>query len=241
MYKLVIIDDEYYTLEGMSEIIDWEKYDIHIAGTASDGTDGIKIIRETSPDIVIADICMQEMDGLEMVERLRKENYKGKVIILSGYQTFEFARRSIDLKVEKYLTKPINKEQLEETISKIVEELNEERGESLSIEPPELFGKILAEVDNNYTKELRLSSLAEQFFCSPAYISKAFKKYTGMNFIDYISKKRMDKAKELLGYSSMSVDEVMWHVGYQDAKHFRMLFKRQEGISPSEYRKKIQH
>ena len=239
MYKLVIIDDEYYTLEGMRKIIDWSKYDITIAGTASDGTEGLSLIQETNADLVIADICMGEMNGLDMVEKLLKQNYRGRVIILSGYQSFEYAQRSIDLKVETYLTKPINREKLENVIEKIVEELNEERGVG-AIEPPELFGKILSEVDLRYREELSLSALAEQFYCSPVYISKAFKKYVGMNYLEYITKKRIDAAKDMLAHSSMLIDEIMANVGYQDAKHFRNLFKRQEGISPSEYRKKMQ-
>ncbi len=240
MYRLVIIDDEYYTLEGMREIIDWDKYDITVSGTASDGLEGMALVNEVNADIVIADICMQGMDGLEMIERLRKNGFRGKVIILSGYQTFEYAQRSIDLKVEKYLTKPINPEELEITISKIVDELNEERGGVFMQLTPELFEKIKQYVDDNYTKDVRLSALAEQFYCSTPYISKAFKKYTGMNFIDYITKKRIDRAKELLVHSGIPIDEIIGHIGYQDAKHFRMLFKRQEGISPSEYRKKKQ-
>ncbi len=240
MFKLVIVDDEYYTLEGMREILDWSKYDITIAGTAADGTEGLRVIRETDADIVIADICMSEMNGLDMLEQLRKQDYHGRVIILSGYQSFEYAQRSIDLKVEKYLTKPINREKLEAVIEQIVREFREERGGGHSIEPPELFSKILSEIDLHYREELSLSHLAEQFYCSPVYISKAFKRYVGMNYLEYITKKRIDAAKELLAHSSMLIDEVMSEVGYQDAKHFRNLFKKQVGISPSEYRKKTQ-
>lgn len=240
MYKLVIIDDEYYTLEGMCKIIDWGKYGIVISGTALDGVEGMKLINETNADIVIADICMQGMDGLEMVERLRENGYKGKVIILSGYQTFEYAQRSIDLKVEKYLTKPVNSNELKKTISKIIAELTEERGDSFSLITHDLFGKIKAYVDENYSKDIRLTALSEQFYCSTAYISKAFKKHTGMNFIDYLGKKRIDKAKELLAHTDYTINEIIDSIGYQDEKHFRMLFKRQEGILPSEYRKNTQ-
>ena len=88
MFKLVLVDDEYYAIEGMKQMLDWSKYDISIVGTAADGTEGLELIREVSPDIVIADIRMQELDGLEMIRILREEGFKGKIIIISGYQRF---------------------------------------------------------------------------------------------------------------------------------------------------------
>lgn len=239
MYKLVIIDDEYYTLEGMKKILDWEKYGIEISGTASDGTEGLDVIRKNGADIVIADLRMREMDGLEMIEILRKDNFRGKIIILSGYQAFSHAQRAIDYKVEKYLTKPVDPLELEKTIVNVVKELDEENASysPKATQIPRILEGMLAEIDKNYTKDVRLSELAEQFFCNATYVSKLFKKYLGENYIDYVTKKRIDKAKKLLIQSDMSVDEIMWEVGYQDTKHFRAVFKKLEGVSPSEYRK----
>lgn len=240
MYRLVIIDDEYFTLEGMKQIIDWEECGIKITGTASDGTEGLELIREQGADIVIADIKMQEMDGLEMIEELRKDGFDGKIIILSGYQLFTHAQRAIEYKVEKYLTKPVNPKELLKTIKKIVKDLDDEREkekEPAETKPPEILEKVLSCIEDNFTGDVRLSSLAEQYYCSVTYLSKLFKKYVGMNFIDYITKKRIEKAKELLYHTDMPIDEIIWTVGYQDAKHFRDVFRKSEGISPSEFRR----
>lgn len=239
MYKLAIIDDEYYTLEGMKQILKWEKYGIMIVGTASDGIEGLELIREKGADIVIADIRMQEMDGLEMIEELRKDGFDGKIIILSGYQLFTHAQRAIEYKVEKYLTKPVNPEELEKTIIAIVKELDEEneKHEEIKTKPPELLERVLLDIEGNFTRDVKLSSLAEQYYCSTTYLSKLFKKYAGMNYIDYITQKRIEKAKELLYRTNMPIDEIIWTVGYQDAKHFRTVFRKSEGVSPSEYRK----
>ena len=241
MYRLVIIDDEYYTLEGMKKIIDWEKYGVKITGTASDGTVGLELIREQGADIVIADIKMQEMDGLEMIKQLRKEGFDGKIIILSGYQLFAHAQRAIEYKVEKYLTKPVNPEELSKTIKKILKYIEEEKGkkeEFAEKDMPEILEKALLYIENNFTGDVSLSYLAGKYFCSPTYLSKLFKKYVGMNYIDYITRKRIEKAKEYLNRTDMSIDEIMWGVGYQDAKHFRDVFRKYEGVSPSEFRRK---
>lgn len=237
MFKLVIVDDEYYTLEGMKHILDWDKYGITIAGTATDGNQGLEVIRDTNADIVIADIRMQEMDGLEMIRILRDDNFDGKIIILSGYQNFEYAKSAIDFKVEKFLTKPVNPIELEGTIVKITQELQTEAGE-ISEGISVFFKNVLEEVDRHYTEDIQLSKLAEQFFCSRSHLSKLFKRHLGMSYVDYIAKKRIDKAKKLLMNEELSTEEIMASVGWQDPKHFRAVFKKQEGMSPSEYRRK---
>lgn len=237
MYKLVIIDDEYYTLMGMKEIIPWQNYGIEVAGTASDGNEGIEVINETGADIVIADIRMNEMDGLEMIRRLRDDGYSGRIIILSGYLEFEYAQTAIELKVERYMTKPVNAHELEKVIIKIKEELDAEKG-SIPLPPlPDLLKEVLQEIDEIYMKDVRLSALADKYYCSPAYLSKLFKRYVGMNYKDYVAKIRVKKAKELLKGTNMLIDEIMYAVGYQDSQHFRQIFKKIEGVSPSEFRK----
>lgn len=241
MYKLVIVDDEYCNLEGMKEIIDWKKYNVKIVGVATDGKEGLVVVKDTNPDILIVDICMDEMDGLEMIEHLRKNNYKGKIIILSGYQFFEYAQRSIDLKVEKYLTKPINIQVLEDTIANITKTEDEEnQGDTDSVkETIEIVQSILTEIDKHYTHNISLAEFARKYYCTSAYISKIFKKHTGVNFVDYIKNKRVEKAKDLLVSSPFKSEEIAWRVGYSDVKHFRDVFKKKEGMSPKEYRKKF--
>lgn len=239
MFKLLIVDDEYYTVEGMRHILDWEKYGIEIVGTASDGTEGLKVAREVNPDIIITDIRMPENSGLEMIESLRQDNYKGKVIILSGYHSFSYAKRAIDFNVEKYLTKPINPTELEETVKLVTAKLKTEKG----TEPderdryPEILRNILHTIDKTYTDDIRLSNLADKFFLSTRYVGHLFKKYLDINFIDYVTEKRIEKAKELLANTDIPIDEVMGSVGYHDAKHFREMFKKITGMSPSEFRK----
>ena len=92
IYKLVIIDDEVYTCEGLKKIINWAEYKIEVAGVANDGEEGMQRINEIKPDIVITDINMPLINGLDMIEMLRKSDYNGKVIILTGYRYFEYAK-----------------------------------------------------------------------------------------------------------------------------------------------------
>lgn len=236
MFKLVLVDDEYYAIEGMKQMLDWEKYDISIVGTASDGTQGLDIIRETGADIVIADIRMHELDGLDMIGILRNEGFKGKIIIISGYQSFEYAKTAIDYKVDKYLTKPLDEEEFETVIGSLVDELKGD-SEAETQHMPDLLKEVLKEVDLRYTENIQLSGLSEKFFCSTAYLSKLFKRYVGMNYIDYVRKLRIEKAKDMLKKTNMPIEWISEQVGWESSRRFRDAFKDLEGVSPNEYRR----
>lgn len=123
MWKVVIVDDDFQVLRGLRRAIPWEALDAEFVGEAIDGAEGLKLIGETNPDIVITDIYMPHMNGIEMIEQLRKTRFPGRFIILSGYNDFEFARTAIRLGVEDYLTKPGTVEQIQgvlaETIAKL--------------------------------------------------------------------------------------------------------------------------
>ncbi|MCA1295169.1 response regulator [Paenibacillus sp. alder61] len=126
MWKIAIVDDERQVLQGMKRAIPWEQLGAVWAGEALNGADGLEMIRETEPDIIITDIYMPSMNGLDMIEQLRKEGYDGKIIILSGYSDFEYARQALRFNVSDYVSKPISVPTLKRILSKVVEELTEE-------------------------------------------------------------------------------------------------------------------
>lgn len=127
MWKIAIVDDERQVLQGMKRAIPWEQLGAEWAGEALNGEDGLKVVRETEPDIVITDIYMPSMNGLDMIEQLRKEGYAGKVIILSGYSDFEHARQALRYNVSDYVSKPISVPTLTTILSKVIKELAEEK------------------------------------------------------------------------------------------------------------------
>ncbi|MFB9276942.1 response regulator transcription factor [Cohnella cellulosilytica] len=126
MWKIVIIDDERQVLQGMKRVIPWEDLNAEWAGEAMNGEDGLALIREVRPDIVITDIYMPIMNGMDMLEQLRKAGFAGKVIILSGYSDFEHARQALRLSVSDYVSKPISVPTLETILYKVIQELMEE-------------------------------------------------------------------------------------------------------------------
>ncbi len=128
MYKLLIVEDELILRTGLASYIDWHKYGFELIGEASNGLEAQNFIRENAVDVVITDIKMPVMSGLELVKWLKEQYAHVEVIIISGYDDFEFARQAIRSGVREYLLKPLNLQELYKTIERVSEELNRRSG-----------------------------------------------------------------------------------------------------------------
>jgi two-component system response regulator YesN len=127
MWKAVIIDDDRHVLKGMKKAIPWKKLGIECVGEGTDGEMGLQVILDTQPDLVLTDVYMPVMNGLEMLESLREEGFDGKAIILSGYSDFEYARTALRLNVHDYLSKPVTVQTITQVLSSAVAQLESEK------------------------------------------------------------------------------------------------------------------
>ena len=121
MYKLLIVDDEKIEREGMAELIPWGSYGIELAGTAWNGQDGYEQVLKVHPDIVMTDIKMPVMDGLELIRRLKEEFPDIEVIVLSGYGEYEYTSQAMELGIKYYILKPCDEERMLPVIEKVKE------------------------------------------------------------------------------------------------------------------------
>ncbi|MGN1102897.1 MAG: response regulator, partial [Huintestinicola sp.] len=112
MFKVLLVDDEPNVRMGIKMMIPWEEIGCEIIGEAEDGDDGLSKIMISRPDIVIADIKMPGKTGIEMTEAAKALGFKGKVIILSGYSDFSYAKTAISLGVENFILKPVDEDEL---------------------------------------------------------------------------------------------------------------------------------
>ncbi len=126
MYTVLIADDETIIRRGIKKIVNWEQLGYKIIAEASDGEETLSCLVKFNPDIVLMDIKMPLMDGLDVIQSARACNYKGKIIILSGFSDFAYAQKAIRYDVKFYLNKPINEEELEAALLSLSKELNEE-------------------------------------------------------------------------------------------------------------------
>lgn len=118
MIRMLIVDDEYYIRLGIVHAFDWSSMNIKIVGEAQDGAEGFELAMEKKPDLILMDICMPFLNGLELMQKLRGEKMDCGIIVLSGYDEFEYAQKSLQYGVLDYLLKPIDKQKLRETIEK---------------------------------------------------------------------------------------------------------------------------
>lgn len=134
MYKVLVVDDEPYMLEGWRSIIDWHAYGYELCATASDGEDALEAIKACAPDLIITDIQMPVINGLELIRIIREElHLQTKVVIVSGYSHFPYVKEAIRYQVDHYVLKPIVIEEIHELLESLREE-TEQRHRSHSEE-----------------------------------------------------------------------------------------------------------
>lgn len=126
MLKVLIVDDEPMVREGLKSIIQWDSYGFYICGEGVDGRDGLNKIIELKPDLVLMDIRMPGIYGIELISEAKQRGFKGKIIILTGYSDFGYAQNAIRLEVNDYLLKPIDEDELIKSIVNISEVIQEE-------------------------------------------------------------------------------------------------------------------
>lgn len=149
---LCVIDDVASVVQGISKHIPWEHYGVEVIGTALDGQEGLQLIRSRKPDIVLTDIRMPNMDGIEMLKQLREQSYEGKIIFFSGYNDFDYAQQALRLGAYDYITKPHSVDQIVEVILKAKE----------AIEAKALEDQHAIEIRNKLKESLPI--LRQEFF-----------------------------------------------------------------------------
>ncbi|KQY80673.1 two-component system response regulator [Paenibacillus sp. Root52] len=124
MYKVFIVDDEPFIIEGLYDIVDWSSFGLEIVNHAGNGQAALETLSSQSVDILITDISMPMMNGLDLIREARRLQPEVKVIILSGFNEFEYLKEGMKLGIENYLLKPINVEELESTLANTASKLD---------------------------------------------------------------------------------------------------------------------
>ena len=347
MYPLIIVEDEPILLNGLAKLVERTTAEFQVTGKASDAIEAMELITTLAPALVITDIRMPKIDGLELCSWIRDRQPEIKVIIASGYSDFAYAQQAIRLGVVDFLLKPVKSEELSKALGK-VKDLIDERlfsNVELALEPevfnqfeeliqaiqlldtakavekavlfwskiskgeantwhfdlqqaanilrniqkrfPEVeitsdiewvdglfelvpgteqLSKYFEEqitkfiskindqrnsigrqavvkakefIESNYAAEISLKEVADAVYLNPSYFSQLFKETTGENFISYLTKVRIEKAKGLLKKSDYKVYEVAQAVGYTDQAYFSRIFKQVVGVNPADFRRRL--
>ncbi|MDB7984337.1 MULTISPECIES: response regulator transcription factor [Faecalicoccus] len=249
MYRVVVIEDEEAIRKGIIMSIDFSALNCILIGEAGNGVEGIKLIQEKKPDIVITDVTMPLMSGIEMIEQTLEYNYTS--IIISGYDEFSYAKKAIKLGVCDYLMKPIDKEELNNVIQSIVSGFDlsskisgllKEKNQIEHIQLLEtlnkedhLVDKIMEYINLHYSEKIFLSDIADVLNYSESLLSKRFRRVTQMTFNEYLNRFRIQKSIEYMKKGTYGLTEISDICGFSDYKYFSTVFKKYTGYTPSQF------
>lgn len=258
-YTYVVVEDEDLLRSSLIKKIENLHLPLKLLGTADNGMDALELVRQVYPDLILLDIMMPVMDGMELAEKVHEQYPEIKMVIVTGYSDFELARKAIRFGVVEYLLKPIDLQELQQTLNRLLQLLQADRERRDKVERRKfVYGQIRASKDRknsskaetvdlieqflkeNFREEISLGDLAEQAGFTLDYLSRIFKKYKKESPRKFLIRLRIEEAKRiLLEQPDLGIREVGELVGYPDPYYFSRLFKEQTSIYPSEYRKSI--
>ena len=241
MLNVYIADDEVWITLGLKKLLEKLDMDIFIVGTANNGLTAREEIAMFKPDVVFTDIRMPGLSGLELLQAIPEVSPDTKVVLISGYAEFSYAKEAVQHHAYDYLLKPIKEGDLQRVLAAIVNETgaDEEAEEGKTVYYDRLIDNVVTEIREHYMEDISLTSLAGKYNVSMGRLSEMIKEHLNVNFSDYIATLRIQRAKELLRDDSLSIQEIAEIVGYNDYFYFTKVFKKVAGISPSKYRKSI--
>jgi len=254
MLKVLIVEDEDIIRRGLVHMVDWAKLGCCTVGEASDGKEGLTQISKLHPDIVVTDVKMPFMDGIEMLQE-SIAGFAYEALIISGYDEFEYARKAISLGVSDYLLKPIDMDSLSATIKKIALKIQKKR-ELLWYYPKkddrfdrEVFElpvasaqnksvcSILEYIEAHYKEKICIDDASKALGMSSTCLETQLKKELRYTFNSYLNHYRILHSLDLLKDGSLKVYEIADAVGFRDYKYFVQVFKKFMGCSPREFYK----
>jgi two-component system response regulator YesN len=253
MYKLLVVDDEAIIIKGIRSFVNFKELSISEVFEASNGETALEIFKNHSPDLVLADINMPKMNGLDFAITAKTIKPNVKIAIITGYDYFDYAVTALKAGIDDYVLKPVSKNDIQETLKNLIAKIQTTQSQhELSRLVKGILNetninndtgykaKIQKEIDRNIANvDFSLSYLAKQMALSNSYLSSLFKSLYGKNFQDYMLSLRLDRAKIFLLSTDMKVYEIAAAVGFDDPNYFSATFKRKFDISPNQFREKM--
>ncbi|MEK3933865.1 helix-turn-helix domain-containing protein [Sporosarcina sp. FSL W7-1349] len=228
--NLLILDDEPLFVEQLEMIIQKNFPDWRIFSTYA-GTDAIQVAQKDTIHLALIDIKLGGRSGLEVAEQLKQDNPDLDVVIISAFQEFEYARYSLKLKAVDYLVKPVLEIELLRLLNDYIFQHPQYNSRSSAV------GNTIDIIAKRFHEQLKLSSVAEELFIHPQYLSRLFSEEIGMPFSEYLLRYRIKMAKELLvKEKEWSIEQVSFATGFNSQHYFSKAFKRLVQTTPARYR-----
>jgi YesN/AraC family two-component response regulator len=229
MLKVLIVDDEYIARFGLKSCIPWEASGFELVGTADDGISALEIIKEARPHIVIADIKMPRMDGIELLKLTRAFDKNVCFIMLTCLDDVHSVKTAIKAGADDYISKlSMRPEELLSILANM--KANIERQVECAVRNE--IAKAKQYIAEHVDERITLKQVAKACALSPTYFSSLFKKECHESFVSYVNRIKMERARDLILIEKMQFGEAAYHVGILDNSYFCKLFRKHMGTSP---------
>lgn len=249
MLKVLVVDDEMFVRKGLVMETDWASLGFAVVAEAENGLEALEAVHKYQPDLIICDIRMPKMTGIEMLRELRREGNLVHVIFLTAYSEFEYAKEALKLYAFDYLLKPFEDGELEAAVTRARTVIEMRQGGRKRLEEERVLAvneknagksryirEALGYIAEHYSEsDISVGVIAQSLGISEGHLSHLFKKETNYTVMAYITRYRMRAAMRLLADCRNKVYEVAEKVGYKDITYFSSTFKKIVGMSPSEY------
>ena len=258
MRKILIADDEPIERQVVYKKITASYGDEVEVYMAANGLEAVQIFNDKACDVVILDIAMPGMNGIDAAEQIRKQSPLCPIVFLTAYDDFNYAKKAIEIKALDYLLKPTTDEDLFATIEEAFSicDSNSQREEEEPLDTPtgersdlkeqdlepseaktsEMVKVVKKYLEDHYKEDISLQDVADVLGYSDVYFCKIFKQAFGKSFIVYLNEMRIGKAKEALANPFINIKDVSAEAGYREQNYFARVFKRMTGKTPTEYR-----
>ena len=248
--RVMIVDDEILERKALAKIMQTEFPEIQVVGEAANGRAAIQLASELHPDIIMMDIKMPGINGIEAVMEIRKRHTKIKFMMISAFDTFEYAKKVMQQGVKEYILKPGKKDDIVEAVIRVQKEIMKERElEDEYHQLKEQLSNILSInneehvqiqrspltatkefIDAHYMKEIKLEDAADCASLSAYHFSKVFKEKYGLTFIEYLTDIRIEHAKREIIQTNKSLKEICYNSGFRDPNYFSRVFKKKDWL-----------
>jgi len=249
MYNAMIVEDDVMYRYALRASVEWEKEGFRLCGEAINGKHALSCLHECRPDLIITDINMPEMNGLDLIAALRQLNPDLYIVVLSSYDDFPFVRQALKSGAKDYFLKH---ETEPSEIARILREYRQSREkretgqaapslpglETEGYKQPEIQ-QIIAYIREHYREQITLQQLADHLYLSPNYLCNLFKQGTGLTIFEYIKRYRIEVVKHLLETTPLRVYEIAEQTGFNNSSYLCRVFKESTGISINDYKRGV--
>lgn len=246
--NVMIIDDEKHMTEYLKHLINWNEYGFENIIIFNRGLEAEKAILKNPPNLILTDIRMPEITGLQIAKCVSDNKLDSQVIIISGYSDFEYAQKAIRYGVREFLLKPLLKKDFLGALERLSDtlELNSIKKKvdlpvsnvvvkSIVVDP--IIDEVQKYIKGHYDELLTLDILSQIVHLNSSYLSAYYKKITGNNLSSFVTGVRLERAAKLLVESDLRINKIGEMVGYNKTQYFISLFKKKYGVTPQQFRR----